>query len=43
MIYIGNGNVQVADSHGTKVVGEALGIFPITQYQARIKYIKRIP
>ncbi|MBU0611932.1 C40 family peptidase, partial [Patescibacteria group bacterium] len=41
MIYIGNGQVQVADSHGGSSVGNALGIFPITNYQNDIKFIKR--
>ncbi len=43
MIYIGNGQLQLADSHGTKVIGGALGTFPISKYQPRIKYVKRIP
>ena len=42
MIYVGNGNVQVSDSHGGSSVGNALGIFPITRYQDEIKYIKRV-
>ena len=41
MIYVGNGQVQVADSHGGSTTGNALGVFPITKYQDRIKYIKR--
>ncbi len=41
MIYVGNGNVQVADSHGGSKISKALGIFPISRYQDRIKYIKR--
>ncbi len=44
MIYIGDGRVQtVADSHGKSPVGQALGIFQISKYQDRIKYIKRAP
>lgn len=41
MIYVGNGNVQVADSHGGSTVGKALGVFSISKYKDRIKYIKR--
>lgn len=43
MIYIGSGQIQVADSHGKTTPGNALGIFSISQYQDRIKYIKRAP
>jgi len=41
MIYIGGGQVQVGDSHGGTAIGKALGIFPVSTYQSRIKYIKR--
>lgn len=41
MIYIGGG--QFADSHSSASTGSALGTFSISQYQNRIKYIKRAP
>lgn len=46
MIYVGNGNVEVADSNGgggKHPVGGALGIFNISKYQNSIKFIRRIP
>lgn len=41
MVYIGSGQIQAVDSHGGSTVGNALGIFPISQYKNRITYIKR--
>jgi|GEM_PF-995625 len=43
MVYIGDGQVRLADSHGGSTVGNALGVFPITNYKNDIKYIKRAP